>query len=628
MLGVVQLLDRRMGRRTRGWSAARLLFVSAILFGLHCCVSSTSNGKGIRKGHDRKLLESELENYPDGAFQDSQLSSGAILLHTVGFFYMFAALAIVCDEFFVPALEVISETLNLQDDVAGATFMAAGGSAPELATSFVGTFVSRSNVGFGTIVGSAVFNILFVIGACAMFAPGDLKLSAWPLGRDSLYYALCLGVLIACFFDKQVKLYEAVILFLLYIGYVTMMSFNRSLKRMFGVAEEDDEGMAIDLEMVKGQGANVHENKKKSLTLSLPTMHGDASIPSMPSMNRGRSTDSTAALKEGDINKVEDHKITGTHLSAPGQHQQKKSPRKSPRFHFGLHNYFSSQRQGESPTGELPPRLRWKKVGKTVILMNRGKETARRMSSSKATMSDVVLLTMAAPYLEKEEVPLLNLSVAEGKNGETIHHTESDDEEEDDGPMDLAWPSSTSKRISYVLLAPLTFLLYYTVPDVRREGSRNKFPLTFIMSVLWIAFFSYLMVWWATVVGVTLGIPSEIMGLTILAIGTSVPDLLESIIVTKDGKGDMAISSSIGSNIFDVTVGLPLPWIIYTASNGTSIEVGTSGLLISVLLLFAMLLSCILAIAINKWRMTKALGWLFFVLWVIFVGVSLAVTLT
>lgn len=36
-----------------------------------------------------------------------------------------------------------------------------------------------------------------------------------------------------------------------------------------------------------------------------------------------------------------------------------------------------------------------------------------------------------------------------------------------------------------------------------------------------------------------------------------------SVVVAKQGKGDMAVSSSIGSNIFDVTVGLPLPWIIY-----------------------------------------------------------------
>ena len=58
----------------------------------------------------------------------------------------------------------------MSDDVAGATFMAAGGSAPELFTSLFGVFIARSSVGIGTIVGSAVFNILFVIGCCAIFA--------------------------------------------------------------------------------------------------------------------------------------------------------------------------------------------------------------------------------------------------------------------------------------------------------------------------------------------------------------------------------------------------------------------------------------------------------------------------
>jgi len=55
--------------------------------------------------------------------------------------------------------------MNLSMDVAGATLMAAGGSAPELATALIGTF-RQSEIGFGTIVGSAVFNILFVIGMC------------------------------------------------------------------------------------------------------------------------------------------------------------------------------------------------------------------------------------------------------------------------------------------------------------------------------------------------------------------------------------------------------------------------------------------------------------------------------
>ncbi|KAF5280459.1 hypothetical protein FQR65_LT03268 [Abscondita terminalis] len=113
--------------------------------------------------------------FPREIFTEDQLRHGAIVLHVLGLVYMFVALAIVCDEFFVPALDVIIEKLEIQDDVAGATFMAAGGSAPELFTSVIGVFVSFDDVGIGTIVGSAVFNILFVIG-CGINTSSSLLL--------------------------------------------------------------------------------------------------------------------------------------------------------------------------------------------------------------------------------------------------------------------------------------------------------------------------------------------------------------------------------------------------------------------------------------------------------------------
>ena len=47
----------------------------------------------------------------------------------------------------------------------------------------------------------------------------------------------------------------------------------------------------------------------------------------------------------------------------------------------------------------------------------------------------------------------------------------------------------------------------------------------------------------------------QVTGTTLLAAGTSVPDLISSVIVARKGYGDMAVSSSIGSNIFDITVG-------------------------------------------------------------------------
>ena len=55
------------------------------------------------------------------------------------------------------------------------------------------------------------------------------------------------------------------------------------------------------------------------------------------------------------------------------------------------------------------------------------------------------------------------------------------------------------------------------------------------------------------------------MGLTLLAAGTSIPDLITSYLVASKGFGDMALSSSIGSNLFDICVGLPIPWMIFLA---------------------------------------------------------------
>lgn len=58
----------------------------------------------------------------------------------------------------------------MSKDVAGATFMAAATSSPELFINIVGTFITEGDLGIGTIVGSAVFNILAVPACCGLFA--------------------------------------------------------------------------------------------------------------------------------------------------------------------------------------------------------------------------------------------------------------------------------------------------------------------------------------------------------------------------------------------------------------------------------------------------------------------------
>ena len=110
-------------------------------------------------------------------------------------------------------------------------------------------------------------------------------------------------------------------------------------------------------------------------------------------------------------------------------------------------------------------------------------------------------------------------------------------------------------KICYVITLPLVALMYFTLPDVRKPRFRNWFALTFAGAIIHVMGYSLFMVWWAEVFGIVCYIPTVVMGLTFLAAGTSVPDLLTSVLVAREGKGDMAVSSSVGSNIFDVLVG-------------------------------------------------------------------------
>ena len=183
--------------------------------------------------------------FPPDLFTREQIKNGAVAFYILGVIYMFVALAIVCDEFFVPALDVIIEKLQCSEDVAGATFMAAGGSAPELFTSIIGVFVAFSDVGIGTIVGSAVFNILFVIGMCALFSKTVLHLTWWPMLRDCTFYSISLISLILFFMDEQITWYEAVALLRwqsrhgrvwlmmlsIYFCYVFFMKYNQQAER-------------------------------------------------------------------------------------------------------------------------------------------------------------------------------------------------------------------------------------------------------------------------------------------------------------------------------------------------------------------------------------------------------------
>lgn len=211
---------------------------------------------------------------------------------------------------------------------------------------------------------------------------------------------------------------------------------------------------------------------------------------------------------------------------------------------------------------------------------------------------------------------------SQGTEGEAAQEP-TEDEEGGGAPLDLSWPDTCRERVTYILFLPIIIPLWITLPDTRSDKGKKFFAITFLGSIMWIAAFSYLMVWWATVTGDAFSIPPEIMGLTFLAAGTSIPDLITSVIVARKGFGDMAVSSSVGSNIFDVTVGLPFPWLLYTIVFQEHITVSAKGMVCSIAILFMMLILVFMSILIFNWKMTKGMGFSMFIFYFLFVLVSL-----
>ncbi|XP_029113328.1 sodium/potassium/calcium exchanger 3 isoform X2 [Scleropages formosus] len=543
------------------------------------------------------LPRAAIHEFPADIFTKEQRRHGAVLLHVLCAIYMFYALAIVCDDYFVPSLEKISENLHLSEDVAGATFMAAGSSAPELFTSLIGVFITKGDVGVGTIVGSAVFNILIIIGVCGIFAGQTVTLTWWPLFRDCVFYIFSVLALILVIYDEKVIWWETIILISMYGIYILIMKFNTQI---WGFVEQRCVG------------------------------------PGHPCIVNGRRRD--GAVGEGGSNCD-----TSMVLLRKGNRSGQESPVVMVDELFSLHPHqfsFSEASLRIMITQHFSPRTRLSMAGR--MLINERQRLIRNRSpggSSGSGAEDTPVKRNSEVQvgswgienggtLENERQPLEDprergeAGMLEGDmEVENVPPEDLEDDEGDETFRPLKIPGGHCDRVKWLVSWPLCLLLYCTVPNCVHPRWHRWFMVTFVASTLWIAIFSYLMVWMVTIISFTLDIPDVIMGITFLAAGTSVPDCMASLIVARQGMGDMAVSNSIGSNIFDILLGLGFPWALRTlvVEYGSMVFINSKGLVYSVILLLASVFLTVLSVHFNHWKLDRRLGLGLMLLYCVFV---------
>jgi K+-dependent Na+/Ca+ exchanger-like protein len=323
---------------------------------------------------------------------------------------VFYVLAVLTEEYFIPAIDIVSQKLNLSSDASGATLLAMGSSAPEFFTALIAVLglagSGNGDIGTGTIVGSAIFNMLVIVGVAAIFR--TIKLNWKVVIRDQLFYGLTIILLLFAFWDGHITLIESIIFMATYGIYVFLViNWKKWLKY-------EDEGLNESVEVKK------HSMLKKTT-----------------------------------------HQAIGLVVPRPHKH----------------------------------PRL---------------------------------------------------------------------------------------------------------------------YVVSLVLSVLGIGLLSWLLVRQVIVISEVLNINSTFLALTVVAAGTSVPDMISSVIVAKQGRGDMAVSNAVGSNIFNILFGLSFPWMLAILISKEQVAVSPEDLLSSIYLLAGTIVLTLTLLVFKKWEISKRSG-IFFI---------------
>ena len=86
-------------------------------------------------------------------------------------------------------------------------------------------------------------------------------------------------------------------------------------------------------------------------------------------------------------------------------------------------------------------------------------------------------------------------------------------------------PKGIFHQILYYIIYPIKIIIYYTIPDAKEPGAGNRAIMSIIMSVIWMAIQSYVIIKGLDEIGNLIQVGGTVMGLTIGAIAASYPAL-------------------------------------------------------------------------------------------------------
>ncbi len=172
------------------------------------------------------------------------------------------------------------------------------------------------------------------------------------------------------------------------------------------------------------------------------------------------------------------------------------------------------------------------------------------------------------------------------------------------------------------LIMFFAIFLYYAYdsakkPEVEKEEKivdttkPAKYWFYTIIGLVGLVIGSQLMVDSSINIATVLGVPSAIIGLTIVAVGTSLPELATSINAARKGNSDIAIGNVVGSNIFNIF------WILGLSATITDLPIPEEGIIAVIINLIVHVLLFAFLFLGKRHELQRWQGFVFLVLYVL-----------
>ena len=427
------------------------------------------------------------------------------------------------NDYLAPALGIISEKLNLSQNLAGLTLLALGNQAPDVIVAFVAGEDENEGVetSLGSLLGGGFIVVAIVLSTVVMYGKEVTVVPANFLRDIGVYFiALCYVCLLGYF--EKIYLWQSFVFFLFYIIYV-IICFVMDKKK----TEEIENNIKFSI---------LQESTAKSFKVKLfdNTMHEESSI------NEESKEDDENQLKNSnssfDIEKI--IKKSFFHKKAKGTNEQYKTDdtfegemKLYSKFKYGIVRHYLNSKESTWKSMSLPQKFLFAFVDFPMNIVRDA--TIPPYEVSKWKRSFFILQPITIP---------LFLIVMFNQYKNVYTH----------------W------IISLIILGILLVICVIFYRKTYRTSLPNcewiLLSSAFVLSILWLWCVTNILL--DMIVTAKLLFPSNIpqsfLSMTILACGNSLPDFIVNCSLARTGYAEMALSGSIGAPAFGILMGFGL----------------------------------------------------------------------